>query len=98
GTAFFVVGLFPGASRTARRFDFPTLVFNSHEQFERMREDNGFDRMKEVIRRRDEALDGSINPMLEDYGAGSEARQYSGRRVRDDWECPLEVQEPLDDD
>ncbi|MEL0210917.1 MAG: guanitoxin biosynthesis heme-dependent pre-guanitoxin N-hydroxylase GntA, partial [Novosphingobium sp.] len=35
GEAFFVVGLHPNASRPARRFDRPTLVFNLHDQFER---------------------------------------------------------------
>jgi FPC/CPF motif-containing protein YcgG len=36
-TAFFVVGLHPESSRVARRFEWPTLVFNPHAQFQRMR-------------------------------------------------------------
>ena len=34
GEAFFVVGQHPGASRTARRYTRPTLIFNLHDQFE----------------------------------------------------------------
>ena len=34
GEAFFVVGLHPDASRPARRFARPTMVFNLHDQFE----------------------------------------------------------------
>ncbi|MEM5583593.1 YqcI/YcgG family protein [Roseibium sp. AS2] len=31
--------------------------------------------------------------MLSDYGDGSEARQYSGRQVGNDWKCPFEMKE-----
>ena len=89
GESFFVIGLHPNATRPARRFHYPTMVFNSHAQFEALREDGRFERLQEVIRERDEALAGSVNPMLTDYGEGSEARQYSGRHVEEDWECPF---------
>ena len=36
GEAFFVVGLHPHASRPARRFIVPAMVFNLHDQFERL--------------------------------------------------------------
>jgi FPC/CPF motif-containing protein YcgG len=88
-TAFFVVGLHPQASRIARRAPLPTLVFNLHEQFERMRADGKFERMRDTIRRRDTHLQGAPNPMAVDHGASSEARQYSGRAVPDDWEPPF---------
>ncbi|WP_377644835.1 guanitoxin biosynthesis heme-dependent pre-guanitoxin N-hydroxylase GntA [Oryzobacter terrae] len=88
-TAFFVVGLHPQASRIARRAPLPTLVFNLHEQFERMRADGRFERMRDTIRRRDTDLQGAPNPMAVDHGASSEARQYSGRAVPDDWEPPF---------
>lgn len=91
GTAFFVVGLHPGASRIARRTPLPTLVFNLHEQFEQLRSGEQYGRMRDTIRRRDTALQGSTNPMVEDHGCGSEARQYAGRSVPDDWEPPHEV-------
>ncbi len=89
GRAFFIVGLHPRASRIARRFPWPTIVFNAHEQFERLRRDGQMDRMKEVIRRKDEELQGEVNPVLRDFGQASEARQYSGREVEADWRPPF---------
>lgn len=89
GEAFFVVGLHPRASRLARRFPRPTLVFNLHDQFERLREQGRYDRMREAILARDFALAGDLNPMLSRYGETSEARQYSGRLVGEDWTCPF---------
>ena len=88
GTAFFVVGLHPGASRIARRTPLPTLVFNLHEQFEELRASDRFERMRDTIRRRDTELQGSPNPMVADHGRSSEARQYSGRSVAEGWQAP----------
>ena len=87
--SFFVVGLHPVASRYTRRFAWPTLVFNLHEQFEILRDEGRFERMQEVIRSRETALQGSINENLSDYGSKSDARQYSGRPVSENWECPF---------
>ena len=89
GTPFFVVGLHPQASRDARRAATPTLVFNLHEQFEALRESGQFPRMRDRIRERDQRLQGFVNPMVADYGDGSEARQYSGRHVTGAWQAPL---------
>lgn len=89
GEAFFVVGLHSEASRPARQFPLPTLVFNLHAQFEQLREDGRYERMRAKILERDEELAGSINPMLARHGDASEARQYSGRLVDDDWACPF---------
>lgn len=91
GTAYFVVGLHPGSSRIARRTPLPTLVFNLHEQFEQLRESQRFDRLRDTIRRRDTKLQGAINPMVADHGLMSEAKQYSGRAVPDDWEAPIDL-------
>jgi FPC/CPF motif-containing protein YcgG len=66
-------------------------VFNPHEQFERLRADGHWKRMQETIRRRDLELQGSINPMLSDFGEQSEARQYSGRAVEDNWRAPFKA-------
>jgi FPC/CPF motif-containing protein YcgG len=68
----------------------PVLVFNLHEQFEALRESGAFERMRDTIRRRDEELQGSVNPMVGDYGTVSEARQYSGRKLEEGWEPPFE--------
>jgi hypothetical protein len=89
GEAFFVVGLHPNASRTARRFELPTLVFNLHDQFERLREQQRYESLRAKIIERDVALAGSPNPMLARHGEVSEARQYSGRAVETDWTCPF---------
>lgn len=88
GTAFFVVGMHPQASRRARRTPSPTLVFNAHAQFEALRRTGSFERMRDTIRRRDVRRQGSVNPMMADHGQVSEARQYSGRAVPDAWTPP----------
>ena len=90
GQALYVIGLHANSSREARRFPWPALVFNPHEQFERLRADGKWKRMQETIRSRDLELQGSINPMLSDFGEQSEARQYSGRAVEDNWQAPFQ--------
>jgi FPC/CPF motif-containing protein YcgG len=89
GEAFFVVGLHPKASRKARRFVAPTMIFNLHDQFERLRAEGRYEKLRASILDRDEAYSGSINPMLARHGELSEARQYSGRAVEGDWRCPF---------
>ncbi len=89
GEAFFVVGLHPKASRPARQFSNPVMVFNLHDQFEMLRAQGKYEGMREKIMVRDEALAGSRNPMLARHGEASEARQYSGRVVQSDWQCPF---------
>lgn len=89
GRALYVIGMHAHSSREARRFRWPAMVFNPHEQFERLRADGKWSRMRETIRARDLALQGSINPMLSDFGQTSEARQYSGRAVEEDWTAPF---------
>ncbi|MCK9488339.1 MAG: YqcI/YcgG family protein [Xanthomonadales bacterium] len=91
GQPLFVVGLHPGASRQARRFGWPALVFNPHRQFQRLRADGRYEKLQAAIRPRDVDLQGSINPNLADFGQASEARQYSGRAVEPGWQCPLRV-------
>lgn len=90
GEAFFVVGMHPGASRPARRFTHPVLVFNLRAQFEQLRAEGRYEKLRAAILSRDEALAGSINPMLARHGDASEARQYSGRVVGADWVCPFQ--------
>jgi FPC/CPF motif-containing protein YcgG len=90
GHPFFVIGLHPHASRLARRFSHPAMVFNSHRQFDKLKEDGRFEKMQAATRSRDMELQGSINPNLADFGEASEARQYSGRKVGDHWQCPYD--------
>ncbi|MHB1057443.1 MAG: guanitoxin biosynthesis heme-dependent pre-guanitoxin N-hydroxylase GntA [Rhodanobacter sp.] len=94
GKAFYVVGLHPGASRRARRFRCPVLVFNPHSQFERLRADGRYEKLRQAIVERDIAFSGSSNPMLAVHGKSPEARQYSGRRVGADWVCPFRAGDP----
>ena len=99
GEAFFVVGLHPQASRPARRFGRPALVFNLHDQFEQLRAAGRYEKLRDSILARDEKLAGSINPMLARHGDSSEARQYSGRAVEAGWQCPYSgrgAQQPHD--
>lgn len=89
--AFFIIGLHPGSNRAARQFRYPTLVFNPHKQFEQLKETAKYQHLKHVVRKRDTAYSGSVNPMLEDFGAASEVYQYSGRRYDTKWQCPLKI-------
>ncbi|WP_210191744.1 MULTISPECIES: guanitoxin biosynthesis heme-dependent pre-guanitoxin N-hydroxylase GntA [Rhodomicrobium] len=89
GEAFFIIGMHPGASRLSRRYAVPALVMNLHDQFERLRADGLYERMRDVVRDRDEAFCGTPNPALGNFGELSEARQYSGRDTPADWKCPF---------
>jgi FPC/CPF motif-containing protein YcgG len=88
-TALFVVGLHPASSRATRRFSWPTLIFNPHDQFEHLRHAGQYARFQDVIRGADITLQGQPNPMLATFGERSEATQYSGRQVDDAWRCPF---------
>ena len=89
GVAFYVVGMHPNSSRNARKSPRLTLVFNLHQQFERLREMGVYTRIRDTIRKRDLQKNGTINPMLVNFGEESEAKQYSGRAVGNDWQCPF---------
>jgi FPC/CPF motif-containing protein YcgG len=86
---FFVAGMNPASSRISRRFAYPALVFNSHHQFQRLKDNGVYFGLKDRIRAREIALQGNVNPMLADHGTISEAPQYSGRVVDADWTCPF---------
>jgi len=87
--ALFVVGMHPASSRLSRQFAWPTLVFNPRAQFERLRTEGKFERLRTMVRERDVALQGTPNPSLADFGEQSEARQYSGRATEPEWRCPF---------
>lgn len=88
GEGFFVVGLHPRASRPGRRFCAPAMVFNLHDQFEQLRAEGRYEKLRASICERDVAVAGTINPMLSNHGTLSAARQYSGRAVEAGWQCP----------
>ncbi|MFD2832090.1 guanitoxin biosynthesis heme-dependent pre-guanitoxin N-hydroxylase GntA [Christiangramia antarctica] len=89
GKAFYIVGMHPKSSRFARRAPYPSIAFNLHWQFEKLREMGAYETVRDRIRERDKELQGFINPMLKDFGKSSEAKQYSGRAVKKDWVCPF---------
>ena len=93
GEGFFVVGLHPRAERPARRFEVPAMVFNLHAQFEQLRAAGTYEKLRQSILERDLSLAGTANPMLARFGEVSEARQYSGRAVNQDWVCPFRGRE-----
>jgi len=77
--AFFILALHPDSPRLSRRLSFPAIVFNPHQQFETLRKNGLFDKIRNLIRNRDKALQGYVNPMLSDFGEKSEIYQYTGR-------------------
>ena len=89
GKAFYMVGMHPNSSRKSRQAPYPAIAFNLHLQFEKLREKGRYEQVKHRIRDRDIELQGNMNPMLQDFHEGSEARQYSGRKVGEEWKCPF---------
>ena len=89
GHPFFVVGLHSRSSRVSRRFSRPALAFNSHQQFERLKQSGLYQGLQRRIRQREMRLQNSINPNLAEFGEASEARQYSGRHTGPEWTCPF---------
>jgi uncharacterized protein len=87
--AFYVVALHGNSSRKSRRFKYPALVFNPHEQFEKLRVLNKYIAIREAVRKRDIKFSGSVNPMLADFGESSEVFQYSGVQYDSNWKCPF---------
>jgi FPC/CPF motif-containing protein YcgG len=87
--AFFIIGMHPASSRAARCFMYPTLVFNPHAQFEDLKQKNKYNKIRNITRKRDKVYSGSVNPMLDDFGRSSEARQYSGKEYGAEWKCPF---------
>jgi FPC/CPF motif-containing protein YcgG len=92
GHPFFLVGLHRQSSRITRRFPFPAVAFNSHHQFKRLVDNGVYGGFQTRIREREMRLQESINPNLADFGAASEARQYSGMKTDDQWRCPFHAQ------
>jgi len=96
--AFFIVGMHPASSRESRRFSYPALIFNPHAQFESMKKTNKYESIKEVVRKKDIAFSGSVNPMLSDYRESPETQQYSGKNYELPWKCPLQINHEPDAD
>ncbi len=91
GLSFFIAGMHSGSPRFARRFAWPTLVFNAHEQFKWLRSEGMFEKFRDRVRRRDVALQGFVNPVSADNGSASEAIQYTGAIKSNTWQCPFKA-------
>lgn len=92
GVGHLVVALYPGAWRYARRFAWPTLVFNPLEQDSAaFPDERDFARFQGIIRARDARLQGEVNPSLPATRDQSQAPGFSGAPVPDTWRCPLVV-------
>lgn len=87
--AFFIIAMHPKSSRPARNFSHAVMVFNPHAQFEKMKRTEQYNKMKKIVRKRDVELAGSVNPMLNDFGSGSEVYQYSGKVYNETAKCPM---------
>lgn len=101
GVSFFIAGMHSGSPRFARRFGWPTLVFNAHEQFRFLRKEGIFEKFRDRVRKNDVALQGFVNPASNDYGTSSEAIQYTSVIESESWKCPfraktVEKQEPVE--
>jgi uncharacterized protein len=93
--AFYIIGLHPHSSRNARKFKYASMVFNPHQQFETLRTNHQYEKMKKIVRKLDTAFSGSVNPMLQDFGNSPEVVQYSGRKLDHNWQCPLKINKPF---
>jgi len=89
GQAFYLIGMHPNSSRIARQAPCPAIIFNLHSQFEQLRHMGVYQNIRNKIRKRDRVLQGSTNPMLENFGIASEVKQYSGRATNKEWKCPF---------
>lgn len=87
--AFFILLLHPQSPRWSRRFKYPAIVFNPHQQFEKLRVNGTFTKIRDIIRRKDKLLQGNINPMLDDFGNKSEVFQYTGRAYSSAEDLPI---------
>jgi hypothetical protein len=87
--AFFILALHAESSRKSRKFEYPVIVFNSQQQFEKLKESGAYNKMQGIIRKRDIDYSGSINPMLSNFGERSSAFQISGKKHDSNWDCPF---------
>jgi FPC/CPF motif-containing protein YcgG len=89
GHAFFVVGLHRNSPRQSRQFPYPALIFNLYEQFVDLMKTGRYQPMVDINRKRELKFQGSINPMVENYGDSWEAIQFSGKENSSQWKCPF---------
>lgn len=89
GISMYMSGFHPFSSRFARRFPYMALVLNTHEQFDMLKTQGTFEKIKNAIRLKDAKLNGKYNPSLTDFGMRSEAEQYDGKDHKGNFHCPV---------
>lgn len=87
--SFFIIALHPKSPRWARRFSYPTIVFNPHKQFTELRKKGTFNKIRDLIRVKDKLLQGTENKMLKNFGEKSEVYQYLGKDYNNNAPIPL---------
>ena len=87
--AFFLLALHPESPRRARRFKYSAIIFNPHVQFENLRKNKIYKKVRDTIRLKDKVLQGFVNPMLNDFGEKSEVFQYLGKMYTPQDSVPL---------
>lgn len=97
GRAFYVIGMHPKSARLSRRMPYPVIIFNPHDQFERLRNRGNYGKIRDAIRNRDAVYSGSKNPMMDNFGESSEALQYTGKKIdKETWTCPFHLRKTTD--
>lgn len=89
--SFFIIALHPDSPRWARRFKYPSIVFNPHKQFEKMRKNGTYLKVRDLIRKKDKLLQGCENSMLQNFGEKSEVYQYLGKVYKEFDPVPLAI-------
>lgn len=89
GAAYFFILLHPENPRLSRRSAKPAVVCNLHSQFELLRQQGVFHKLKKIIRGRDKKLQGNENPMMKDFGNSPEWLQYTGSEKTRESKCPF---------
>lgn len=72
-SAFFIAFFHPEAHDAARRSDVTFVVFNSHAMLESLKDEGKFNKLRDIIRSRQD----SVHPYLGNHGEVKEWRQYA---------------------
>ena len=73
------------------------VAFNAHDLDEYISSGRSIDYASKMFLSTGDLLySNRSNPMLRDFGQGSEAAQYSGRMVGEEWQCPFSARKPVE--
>lgn len=74
--ANYIAAFFADSPRVTRRFAYTALIFNPHDQFNKLKESGKFVSFQKSVDIKDHRLQGSNNESLTDFGEQSEWPQY----------------------